>query len=248
MAPPDTGASIRSTPCAAAVAASAAAPSALMVECTATTVPAEAVDRIRRPLEHGAHLVLVLDHHADHLRRGGDLCRRGRSGPRPCGRRARRPRSARRTPPARRGGPAGGGPWAHTDVAQADEPDRALVIAPPLIAPPPRPSSPGTPRSPSHPSPVRSRLLVAAERHIRRVPDAHVDAEGPGADAPGDPRARSSRPRRTPHQRAVGRVIGDPTRVVVTVVGDDGEHRAEHLFPCDGGGVVEPHDSVGSMK
>src|SRR5918998_1039266 len=61
-------------------------------------------------------------------------------------------------------------------------------------------------------------LLVAAERCVRRVPDAAVDPERAGADTGHDafdPPGVAA-PDRT--REPVGRVVGDPHRILVAVV------------------------------
>src|SRR5690242_2081350 len=84
-----------------------------------------------------------------------------------------------------------------------------------------------------------ARLLVAAERRVRAEPDTAVDREGPGADPVRD---RPSPLQRAAVDRAgepVGRLVGDPDRVVVAVVRDHHQDRSEDLLLCDARGVVQ---------
>src|SRR6476620_8767677 len=76
------------------------------------------------------------------------------------------------------------------------------------------------------------RLLVAAERCVGAEVVAAVDGERAGPDAPCHGQravlAAEDRARQT-----VDRVVGDAHRIVVVLIGDDGQHRAEHLFLRD---------------
>ncbi len=77
-----------------------------------------------------------------------------------------------------------------------------------------------------------ARLLVAAERAVGAEVVAAVDREGAGPDAAGH-RERAVLAAEHRARQAVDRVVGDPHGVVVVVVGDDHEHRAEDLVLGD---------------
>ena len=77
-----------------------------------------------------------------------------------------------------------------------------------------------------------ARLLVAAERR-ERVEGAAVDLDLPGAHPPRDALGALRVGRPDAAGEAVDRVVGDPDRVVLVVVGDDRQHRAEDLLLGD---------------
>src|SRR5574338_836527 len=93
--------------------------------------------------------------------------------------------------------------------------------------------------------PADSGRLVAAEGHVAAVPDAAVDAHGAGAHPPGHGPGPLGIARVDGAGEAVGRVVGDADGVVVAVVGDGHEHRAEDLLAGDAGRVVETGDEGG---
>ena len=75
-------------------------------------------------------------------------------------------------------------------------------------------------------------LLEAPERRVRAEVIAAVDREGPGSD----PARHPQRPVLAAEDRTgqpVDRVVGDAHRVVVVLIGNDGEHWAEHLVLGD---------------
>src|SRR5438270_3911148 len=93
--------------------------------------------------------------------------------------------------------------------------------------------------------PPHARLLVAAERGVGAVPDATIQRQRARPDAVGDPLgplhvARGDRPR-----KAVDAVVGDRNGVVLVVVADDAEDRAEDLLPGDPHGVVNVSEQRG---
>src|ERR1700710_868176 len=87
--------------------------------------------------------------------------------------------------------------------------------------------------------PADSGLLVAAERHVRRIPDAAVDVHGADAHPRGDARGALLVRREHRARQAIWRVVGDAHGVVVAVVRDHREHRAEDLLAGHLGVVVE---------
>ena len=88
--------------------------------------------------------------------------------------------------------------------------------------------------------PADAGLLVAAERRVGAEPDAAVDARwcrcGSGAATAW---ARSRSPESTEPERPYGESLAMPDRVVVAVVRDHDEHRAEDLLLREPRGVVE---------
>src|ERR1700684_1056124 len=77
----------------------------------------------------------------------------------------------------------------------------------------------------THLAPVAG-LLVPAEGRVGRVPDAAVDVDGSHSQA----RSEAGRALRVGAEYGAGqpvwRVVGDAQRVLVTVVGDDGQYRS----------------------
>ena len=80
--------------------------------------------------------------------------------------------------------------------------------------------------------PADAGLLVAAERAVGAEVVAAVDGERSGPDAPGH-RQRPVLAAEHGTGEPVDRVVGDAHRVVVVLVGDDGQHRPEHLLLGD---------------
>src|ERR1700679_3370762 len=76
-------------------------------------------------------------------------------------------------------------------------------------------------------------LLVAAERDVGAEPHPAVDADRAGSDPPGDAEGALVVGAVDRAGQAVDRVVGDPDRVVVAVVVDDHQHRAERLLLGD---------------
>src|SRR3546814_15544010 len=79
--------------------------------------------------------------------------------------------------------------------------------------------------------PAEAGLLVATERRVGAEPLAAVDADGSRTDPP----CHRPGPRRVlgvdRAGEAVRRVVGYPDRVVVPVMGNHAEHRADDLLP-----------------
>src|ERR1700722_14866219 len=76
-------------------------------------------------------------------------------------------------------------------------------------------------------------LLVAAEGDVGSEPHPAVDADRAGSDPPGDAEGSLVGAAVDRSGQTVDRVVGDPHRVVVAVVVDDHQDRAEHLFLGD---------------
>src|SRR3954468_18116876 len=101
-------------------------------------------------------------------------------------------------------------------------------------------SRPAAPTSPAAPGRLFAAhlaadagLLVAAERRVRCVPEAAVDAHRAGADAPRDRQRAVVIGTDDRAGQAVDGVVGDADRVVVTVVRQDDEDRPEQLVLRD---------------
>src|SRR5690606_4326516 len=88
-------------------------------------------------------------------------------------------------------------------------------------------------------------LLVAAEGHVGAVPDAAVHAECAGADAVGDRGDALAVGAVDGTGQAVLRVVGDGHGLVVGVVTDDHQDRAEDLLTGHGRAGVHPGDQGG---
>ena len=82
--------------------------------------------------------------------------------------------------------------------------------------------------------PAEAGLLHAAEGRVDTPPRGAVQVHGAGADPPPDPQGPFGR--RAPHRagQPVDRVVGDGDRLLLGVVGDDGEDGAEDLLLGDG--------------
>src|SRR4051794_38630273 len=78
--------------------------------------------------------------------------------------------------------------------------------------------------------PADAGLLVAAERGVGAEPDPAVDGERAGTDPPGHRLRALQRAGVDRAGEPVRRVVGDPDGVVVAVVRDHDEHRAEDLL------------------
>ncbi len=81
--------------------------------------------------------------------------------------------------------------------------------------------------------PPQSALLVAAEGHVGMEPRAAVDRQRAGADASGHAELALLVGATDHAAQPVARVVGDADGVVVVLVGDDAEHRAEDLVLGD---------------
>src|SRR3984957_13334346 len=77
--------------------------------------------------------------------------------------------------------------------------------------------------------PADARLLVAAEGRVGRVVNATVDAHRPRPDPTGDREPTFAITAQHRAREPEDRVVRDPDRVVVTVVRQHHEHRAEEL-------------------
>ena len=90
--------------------------------------------------------------------------------------------------------------------------------------------------------PADAGLLVSPEGHVRRVPDPAVDVDGADPHPRGDTGGALLVRREDRPGQPVRGIVGDPHRVVITVVGDHREHRTEDLLARDLGVVVQSGD------
>src|SRR4029078_8311868 len=87
--------------------------------------------------------------------------------------------------------------------------------------------------------PADAGLLVSAERHVGRVPDTPVDVDRADTHPRRDVSGTVGIARETRARQSVRRIVGDSHSVVVAVVRDHRQHRAEDLLTRDVGVVVE---------